>query len=300
MVTIDNTLYAVKEFSGDLEAGKRDYDRAQQGAERIKKEMSTLEERLKAHTGYDKLNLPQPSATTMIVRGDVKIEIKSEKRTKKPAYKEAACEMERYLNGINFLLSEGRTITGVVKEGKKTYIGITKLVEAYEVMVAGVTVSEVKHTIRWDSEIQAVDELVLTGKSTMTAENFEQYAKMDMMLPAMKTYVKAYETKLTKDQRSREKVTAVTSKSALKSTKTTSKGPNWKYVVTNIVEELDELASESSKAEKERELPFYDLIYKANKRLFVSLQSVYDRIQDLKEGQSITSKRLKVEPKEVV
>ena len=116
MVTIDNIIKNVKkEFDGDLEAGRRNYERAKQGVDLMKEEMSALEERLKEYTGFDSLNLPDEPMTTEIRKGNITFEIRSIKRTKRPAYKEAVIEMERYLNGISFLLSEGRTITGIVK-----------------------------------------------------------------------------------------------------------------------------------------------------------------------------------------
>ena len=326
MVTIDGVIRNVGEFEGNLETGQEDYEIAKQGLELIKSEMDILEDRLKLKTGFDKLDLPEEPTSTEVRRGDVNFEVKSHTRTKKPQYKTAVTEMENYLNGISFLLSQGRTITGIVKEGRSTYIAVDKLLEAYELITGGIMIPEVKHTIRYELEGVLSNELETDGvleeitlrdgrnSAALTEENFANYARMDHIKEDLSTYVKAYEKELAKGQRTGgEKTTAVTSKAAYKTKKSTSNGVDWAYVVSTLITvptkpddvgEMNTLADmDISKAEKERQMPEYQLMYKdvrGSKKLYVSTQSVYMRIQELKGDQTIQAKRLIVMPREIV
>ncbi len=321
MVTIDNKIYNVGEFKGDLTEGKQDYERAKQGADLVKKEMSALEERLKADTGYSQLEPPEEKTTKDVRRGDVTFNITSIKKIKKPQYKTAVEGMENYLDGIFSLISGGRTITGVVKEGKQTYVSVDRLLEEFDIIVAGVMLPDVKHTIKYDvtgalADEIPLDEIVLKdgrNPSSITEENFANYVRMDRIISNLTDYVKAYEAELSKGQRKKEKLTQVTDEAAYETTKSKATGVDWMYVVTKLITvptnpkekgELNILSDdEVSKAEKERQMPTYKLMYReplGEKKLYVSLQSVYNRIQELKEERTIESKRLKVEPKEVV
>jgi hypothetical protein len=321
MVTLDKIVYNVDTFTGDLAEGRRDYERAKQGLEVIESNESALEEALKESTGFNELNLPHTQEVTEITKGDVTISIISQKRTRKPQYKTAVVGMENYLNGIAFLLEEGRAITGVLREGRSTFISVDRLLESYDVIVAGIMSPEVKHTIRYDVGGTLLEEKVpdkidfgaVKSPVAFTPENFSNYVWADKIKANIEKYVKSYEKALTKGQKKTEQITAVTSRSAYKSTKCVSEGVDWCYVVSNIVtvptrpESLGELNVLSdttiSLAEKQRQFPTYRLMYhevRGEKQVYVSIQSVYDRIQELKGDKSIIGKRTTIEPKEIV
>ncbi len=321
MVTLDNKISNVRKFRGDLKAGHKDYERAKQGIELIELNKSKLEESLKRYTGFNKLNLPEEPTETPVTKGDITFVILSETRFKKPQYKTAVTGMENYLSGISFLISQKMSISNVFKKGRSTFIAVSKLFEAYDVIVAGIFDPEVKHTISYEAggelfKEAPLDELVLREgirPSVLTEENFVNYIRMDKIEPNLVAYIKAYEKELTKGQKKPVKTTPVTAKAAYGTTKSKSEGPDWVYVVKTLITvptdpenagELNILNDHSiSKAEKERRLPHYRLVYRNaddTQILYVSMQSVSKRIESLKEYKSVEAKRLKVEHKEIV
>lgn len=317
MVTIDDTIKNIGEYKGDLQAGRRDYERAKQGSERIKQEMAAMEDRLKIYTGFSNMNLPDQPEVTTIRRGDLNFEIKSHAKTKKPQYKTGVVQMETYLDGISCRLHQGNEMPGVEKVGRKAYIEAETLLQAYDIFVAGIMVPEVRHVIRYDADGELADELekkidqidLPEGKSTstLTADNFANYAKMDHIRENLSDYVKAYEKDLSRG------VTAVTTRSSYKKTTSKAKSVDWAYVLTTLVTvptnpdeqgELNLIADPGiSLAEKQRQLPQYDLAYidsGSYRVVGISIESIYDRIQELKGDQTIEAKRQIVEAREIV
>ncbi len=320
MVTLDDKIVNVGTFDEDLKAGRRDYERAKQGVALIMSEKSALEKALKEYTEYDDLNLPKDTIETSIRRGDVRFIIKSESRIKRPPYKEAVVGMENYLDGVAFLVAQGTEISGVIRRSKLIFIEVSKLFEAFNIIVWGILNPGVEHTIRYEvtgelAEERPLDELTLrAGRNpeALTEENFVNYARMDRINPILVAYVSAYDAKLAEGQRKPEKTTPVTSRAAYVTTKSKAEGPDWTYVVKTLVTvptdpktvgELNILNDQNlSRIEKGDRLPYYDLTYKRDDPtlLYVSIQSVDQRIQSLKTGKVIEAKRLKVEPIEIV
>ena len=320
MVTLDNKIRNVGEFKGDLEAGRRNYERATQGLQLIVGEKSQLEEALKGYTEFDNLNLPSEPAATDIRRGDVRFLIGSSTRIKRPAYKEAVTGMENYIDGIVFLLSQKMDISEVFKRGRLAFMSVEKLFEAFSIIVGGVLKAEVVHTISYEvagelASEKLLDELALRegrNPAALTGENFSNYVRLDRLEPILAAYVTKYEAALSKGQRKPKRVTDVTTRSAYETTKSKAEGPDWAYVVKTLVkvptdpESIGELNilrdPEISKAEKERKLPHYQLTYVngGDKILYVSIQSVSQRLQTLKQGPGIEARRLDVKPVEIV
>lgn len=320
MVTLDDKIENVGEFKGDLQAGRRDYERAKQGSELVAYEKSELEEALKAHTGFSELNLPKKPTETTIIRDDVKFVIVSRAKTRRPPYKEAVTEMEDYLRGIYFLIHQGMNIRGVFQRDELTFVQIEKLFEAFNIIVGGIFEPGVEHTIRYElqgalAEEGPLEELTLrAGRNpgALTAENFANYIRMERLYPILVQYVKAYEAALTKGQRKPERTTPITSRSAYVTTKSKARGPDWAHVVKTLITapvrkattgEINTLADPTiGLAEKKNRFPYYELTYRRDEPsvLYVSIQSVSDRINSLLEGPPIESKRLRVEPREIV
>ena len=321
MVTIDKIVENVKPFTEGVKERRRDYERAKQGLELLETDPSKikLEDALKRSTRYSQFNLPTESIAVDITRGDVTFNVRSEATTKRPSYKSVVTEMENYLVAINTLLDEGRTLTGVAKEGDKWVISTKSLIEQYAIRVAGVMIPDVRHTITYSVSGELANEKTpkdfdtgVKPSKALNAENFANYARRDRLRAELGEFVEAYEKELLKSDKTEEGVIPVNTMDAYKAEKITVKGVNWGYVTKTLIKvrdgneegELNILANPAiSLAEKRRELPFYELVtreVRGEKRVYVTLESVYNRIQDLKEQEPIKSKRTKITTQEIV
>ena len=320
MVTLDNKVQNVPQFDGDLTRGEKNYQRAQQGLEVVKSRMGALEDTLKAETGYNDVDLPLEVMETTLEVGDVTFLVTSHTGKKRPQYKTAVVEMENYLAGIATMLGEGRTITGVVKQGRGTYVKASALLDQFDIMVAGVMRPGVTHKITYEAagelaDEPAVAELELPQEryaGNLNADNAANYVRMDRLNPNLVAFKKDYEKELAKGQRKPVQTTQVKASTAYTTTKAKAVGPNWAYVVKTMVTvptdkngegELNELADPDGTKTSKRELP-YQVIFRENRggteEAYVSIQSVYKRIEGLKEESQIKAKRLQAQSKEVV
>ena len=319
MVTIDDRVQNVPEFNGDLTRGEKNYQRAVQGLDLAKARMGALEDALKAETGYDDLNLPPEVMETTLEAGDATFTVTSHKGKKRPQYKTAVTEMENYLNGIAVIISEGRTITGVVKQGRGTYIRAEALRDQFDIIVAGVMRPGVTHKISYEAKGELADELAVDEvelpqeryAGNLNSENAANYVRMDRILPNLAAFKKAYEKELAKGQKKPEQTTQVKASTAYTTTKSTASGPDWAYVVKTLVTvptdrngegEINILADPEATKTSRRELPYQVIFreYRGAEEAYVSIQSVYKRIQELKEGPQIEARRLQAQSKEVV
>jgi hypothetical protein len=324
MVTIDNKVENVGKFDGKVE-NHRMYERAKQNIEVLQGDQGKvrLEETLKRNTGYNEFNLPREPQDYSISLGGVTFNVRSERTTKRPQYKTAVTQMENYLSGILLLTSEDRVITGVAKEQGKWCISVDTLLQQYELIIAGVKSPGIKQTIKYEAsgiiaEEKAPQELYLPTEvnGNLTVDNFRNYVRKDKLMHISEKYVKDYEKALKKESKSSktEGIVAVNSRKGYKIEGTKTEGVDWAYVAKTLVSdcfenedtmgELNILADPniSTKA-KRNELPFYDLFVRepfGQKTLYVGIESVYHRIQDLKDEKSIVSHRTIYTPKEIV
>jgi|GEM_PF-2247234 len=321
MVTIDKIVQNVGKFDGKIE-NHRMYERAKENVSVLENDEGVLrlEETLKKVTGYSDFNWPSEPQNYTVSRGDVTFNVKSELTTKRPQYKTAVTQMENYINGIRLLLSEDRIITGVAKEKGKWCIGVDTLLEQYELIIAGVKSPGVKQTITYDvSGIMANEEipkdlhLDIENNGNITEDNFRNYVRKDLLREVSEKYVKDYEKAL-KTKNKVAGVVTVNTRKGYKEEETKAEGTNWAYVAKTLVREdledeeaageLNILANpDIDLREKRRELPFYELFVREPdgvKKLYVGIDSVYHRIQDLKGIEKITSEKTKYVPKEIV
>ncbi|MGV8087151.1 MAG: hypothetical protein ACP5N1_05980 [Candidatus Woesearchaeota archaeon] len=318
MVTLDKIVKNVGKFEGDLK-NHRAYERAKENIEVINdySGIIKLEETLKKEAGYNEFNMPKSPQKYEIKIGDVSFSVRSEMTTKRPQYKTAATQMENYLNGIILLVSQDRVITGVAKEEKKWCISVDKLLEQYELIIAGVKSPGLKQTIKYEifgtlasEKIKEMD-LSVSSDGKLNTENFVNYVKADALRDISEKYVKAYE----KELKSKDKIgdiTPINTRKGFKEENSKTEGIDWAYVVKTLVNtetvdeegELNTLADPSINLEqKKEELPFYDLFERkvyGEQKLYVGIESVYNRIQDLKEQKSITTNRTNYISKELV
>jgi len=314
MATIDNIVKNVGKFdaeSGDIKKSRRDYERAKQGAETIGEYRTVLEDMLKKETGYNKFNLPSEPQDFAITQGDVTFNVRSEATTKRPKYKEAVTQMENYLGGLSYVLSEGRIITGVAKEEGKWVIGVDELLMQYTVMVAGIMVPDVRHKISYDASGKIATEKTLESMNLgdikdigLNEASFMNYIRMERLEYDLVPFVKSYEKKLSESEKTKG-IVGVNSRAGYKKEDSKAEGTSWKYVASTLIKikeddddgELDILANpDISLTEKKEDLPFYELFVRepyGEKKLYVSLESVYDRIQDLKGQQKIVTEKTK-------
>jgi len=318
MVTLDKIVKNVGKFSGDIK-NHRAYERAKENVELITNDvgMLKLEETLKKETGYNEFNMPKEPQQHKITLGDISFSVKTVTTTKRPQYKTAVTQMETYLNGISLLVSQDRIIMGVAKEEGKWCISADKLLEQYELILAGVKSAGIKQTIKYEAPTDMIKEVKEIDLSTpqsgeLTAENFSSYVKADTLRDISEKYTKAYE----KELKSKDKIgdiTPVNTRKGFKEESSTTEGVDWVYVVNKLVNtdelsdddgELNVLADPNiSLKQKKKELPFYDLYERTvygEKKTYVGIESVYNRIHDLKDQKSITTNRTKYIAKELV
>jgi hypothetical protein len=316
MVTIDNIVQTVGKFNGDI-SNHRTYERAKANVEVIDKDagMQKLEETLKKEAGYNDFRLPKEPETYSITRGEITFNVRSETTTKRPQYKKAVEQMENYIGGINLLLLGDKVITGVAKEDGKWCIGVDNLLEQYEVIIAGVKSPGVKQTITYEADesiMKTPKEMNMSyfGNGKLNAENFTEYMQKDLLRGISQEYVKAYEKELKKQNKTGGIVTVNTRK-GYKEESTKSEGADWAYVAKTLVNEDDDnlgelnmLASPNMTFEnKTAKMPQYDLFIRepfGEKKLYVGIESIYNRIQELKDGKTITAEKITYVPKEIV
>ena len=319
MVTIDKIVENVGKFNGDM-TSHRNYERAKENVEVLTKDigMTKLEETLKKQTGYDDFNWPSEPENYSITLGDVTFNVKSEMTTKRPQYKTAVMQMENYINGIRLLLASGKAITGVAKDSKqnKWCISVDALLEQYELIIAGVKSPGIKQTIKYETsgimDIEDVPKelhLAIEDTGDLTADNFRNYVRKDKLLDVSSKYVKAFEKKLGSAQKING-VVALNTRKGYKEETTKSEGTNWAYVVKTLV--IGDLFvnlgwgladADISFREKKRDMPYFDLFIRnpsGKKTVYIGLDSVYHRIQDLKNEEKISAAKTKYVAKEIV
>jgi len=316
MVTIDKIVQNVGKFDGNIK-NHRNYERTKANIELIDcdKGMQKLEETLRKETGYNDFNLPRESDTYSIERGGITFNVKSETTTKRPQYKKAVEQMENYIGGINLLLFENRIITGVAKEDNVWCINVDTLLENYEVILAGVKSLGVKQTITYETDASLMItpkklDMSSSGNGRLTAENFMDYMKKDLLRDTSHEYAKAYEKELKKENKVGG-IVAVNTRKGYKEETTKSEGIDWAYVAKKLVNDDTDLPGELNKLvdnnmtfeEKTMMMPHYKIFIRepfGDKKIYVGIESVYNRLQDLKKDRTITTEATKYTPKEIV
>jgi hypothetical protein len=325
MVTLDNIVKNVPEFNGDLEGNRIFYETARQGLARITEETTKFDLSLKAKTGYDNFILPPEEGDEATYRqGSASFTIKSERRIKRPAYKEVVVGLETHLQGIGFLAGTGRTIAHVAKKGNDYYIDAERLEEDFAILVHNALKPEVKHTITYEAigilaKLAAdpqsiVDICVPLDMSRYNREVAETYVLMQLVKPNLEAFATAYEAILAgRHENKEEKIVNVGGGDAYRVAKSTSRGADWALVtrtlylipkVKKCVGELNTLADENlTISEKKRKLPDYTLWERdvnGQSRTYVSLSSVYERIQALKGEETLQARRQSISGVKVV
>jgi len=320
MVTLDKIVKKVPPFEGDTSKTEH-YSAAKQGLKLIKEAQNRLKEMIKAETGFDEMSLPEGVKKTEITVNDYKANVKSNTTTKRPPYQTAVISMENYLLGRNYIGEiEGKAITGMIKYKKRYFIAAEELRDTFKIFVAGVLVPGVNHTIKVtgpskEYKGQSIDDIDSVDLSDVDKESIDEKILKDYIIIGnikknLNDYVKAYKNTIMDDT---SEVVAVNEETAFEKGESISKGPNWANVAKTLVRvrptekklgELDIVADpEISLAEKKRQMPYFDMAYHTaneEKRVYISLTSVYDRIKSLKEEKPIISKREKIEPVEIV
>jgi hypothetical protein len=316
MVTIDKIVRNVGKFDGKTK-NHRTYERAKANVELIDSDegMQKLEDTLRKATGYNDFNLPREPDTYSITKADITFNVRSETTTKRPQYKKAVEQMENYIGGINLLLSGDRVITGVAKEDGIWCIGVDTLLEQYEVIIAGVKSPGVKQTITYEADTSMMNapkeiDMTLIGNGKPTTESFTDYMRKDLLRDVSQKYIKAYEKELKKQEKVGG-IVAVNTRKGYKEETTKSEGIDWAYIAKTLVNddggtfgELNFLSDNNiSFEDKTTSMPQYDLFIRepfGEKKLYVGIQSVYNRIQDLKNDRTIIADRTKYVAKEIV
>jgi len=223
--------------------------------------------------------------------------------------------MENYIGGINSLLFENRIITGVAKENDLWCISVDKLLETYEVIMAAVKSVGVKQTITYEADASLMVppkklDISFSTNGRLTAENFHDYMMKDLLRSNSQEYKKDYEKELKKKQKI-SGIAVINTRKGYKEDTTKSEGIDWAYVAKTLVSndpdclgELNVLSDEKiSFEDKQAIMPQYKLFIREpfnQNTLYVGIESVFDRIQDLKKDRIIPSETVKYMPKEIV
>ncbi len=225
--------------------------------------------------------------------------------------------MENYLRGIQALLFEPRAVTGVAKENDQMFVRVDKLLDFYENIIVSAILPEVANTVKYATEGALTDEGVVSEVekpediSALTEENAVAYVRMDRMKKGLTRFSKDYEAELPAEE-GYETTVQVTESAAYKTSVQTKNVTDWKTVVGTMVTlphqegeegELNYLVDEDvSLAQKARDHPEFDLMYRhphGVQTLYVSVESVYNRIQELKVEGTEQSNHLEVQLEQV-
>jgi hypothetical protein len=321
MVTIDGIVKNVGKFDGNIRR-HRTYERAKENIAKIDKDdgMLKLEKTLKRETGYNDIHLPIEPDTYSLTKEGITFNVRSEKTTKKPQYKKAVEHMENYIVGINKLVNDNKIITWIPKENDMWCISVDNLLQQYDVIISGVKSPGVKQTITYEADEKLMKAPKIMNMSVysngkLTTDNFLDYIRRDSLRIVADEYVTAYEKEL-KMQKKIKGIVPVNTRKGIKVDTTKSEGSDWAYVVKTLVNddekspgELNFLADNRIPMDFRISMnPQYDLFVRTPKddenqgrpKLYIGIRSVYNRIQQLKEGKSIVSNRTTYTAKELV
>ncbi len=316
VIKMTQEILGVKEYAG-MKESRMDYERAKQNAPLLKSEIiEPFEQMLRTHyanaTGFDEYSLPFAITKIGLSLGDgIGFDLRGETRTKKPAYKEIVKDMEGYIEGINFLLSRGRTITGVMKHNNKPFVNVEKLRDDYDVKVAAHISPEFKFTIDYRFQPDETSSILVPTRMGLDARTAVLYANAVSMYDSMARLQKSFEQDSNDEQFAMGEPVRVTKKKAYDASEKTREGPRWSYVVQTLVTvpvknaptgELDDLLNAEGSIHKlRRDFSQYKLMEHPDRaEVFVSLKSVYDRIQGLKNSDSVSATVISVAQQEVL
>ncbi|RMF54507.1 hypothetical protein D6745_05080 [Candidatus Woesearchaeota archaeon] len=306
MSLVEKVIESAGKFEGDLEAQREAYVRATHNVPDIETEIGLLKGALKASTGFTKLNLPPEEGIVVepIKRGPVTFNIKVERRKKKPSYKWPCEAIERYLEGILTLLSQGRTITQIRKENGEFYAPVQFLKDSFDAIVAPYFLEEPRFVIDYVVEGSLATEgvlerLVLPAGRDPTAfdeANFVRFVRLSRILENDLAFIADYEAGLAKRKTPEKKEDVVqVGEKAYKALQIRRMKPDYANVVKTLITvpikrarigEFEVLADPNVTIDEKREMfPYYELIEReawGQPTLYVSLRSVQRRIWELK------------------
>jgi len=333
MAIVDIIKKAGPKFSGDLNRDRAGYERAKENVEKLLKEVSPLEMALLDATGFNKFNLPPPGThETEIPEEDnveIQFSIKTHKKIKKPSYKDVCTGMQNYLDGILFLLAQGKAITGIRKEDNVPYIGVETVKDAYDIIVAGALEPSLQHKMEYIvnpplSKEKVLSQLVIEDRNreAFTDSNFIFYVRGRRIIDADRKLIIAYEKALKKhmEPEEKEKVAQVSSTRGYQLKKAAKKVPPYTNAVKSIITvpvethahfkgeeipigEINQLLDpEFSFEDKVNMFPYYELIerpVRGKKTIFISIPSLYRGLENLLEKEPTEYNAYNITPKEI-
>ncbi|MFH0876039.1 MAG: hypothetical protein V1859_08940 [archaeon] len=326
-----------KVFDGsDLRRYRSRYERAKQNVETLTDIILFLENVFYDKTSYHKFNLPPEEGAIKYIpeneEGSVRVKVNSEARIKKPAYKQMCEEMKIYLNEILRLLNQKKTITYVRKENGVPYIRVKKVKEAYDSIIKSKLDYTVEHNIETIVKGELENEGTLsrllipqidTGEITQNDLIF--YLRAKRLLDDEFKFIKQYDNVLkSRHAKGKKKATIqVSSKHSYGSTRKTSTLPDYPNVVRNIISvpvktktdkkgepipvgELNQIDDDNISFEEKLNMfnTKYELMQKHLKRdgtvLYVSIPSLYRRIESLLGEEPTVYDSFIIKPKEII
>jgi hypothetical protein len=333
MVTLNNQIKQVTTFRGDLKEQRLEYETAKQGLANLEYACNQFVESIKGAcdtaNNYNLLNMPKETTNTKMKIGEVDFTILSWSDTRRPSYQGIVSSWVTNLDGLVLAANEGKAITGMPKHDDKYWLETVWARNYLFIPVCKSIQPVIAHEVVYDApqlvEAAKNPELVidlgndLKELNLLKPKNALNYVLMREIRSDLECFVKNYEDKLnSKLGKRKEDTVPISETDAYEVRKIKSKGPNWPQVVKRMilvptdkkcVGELDILADVNLSLTDRMEMKLEDgklknlytlWVPEGKASLYLSIPSIINRIDELKEEDPVKSKRLTVENKDIV
>lgn len=311
MASIEDTLRLVgfpRQLEGidgiDVAKDLESFQRAEHNVERMETLRKGIMELIKRRFRFD-------SYAGKIVRRDLKVngeviaEVQGERRFGKTAYKAIVDGMEAYLLGMAFHTGNGGVLPNVSAESGSPYVHAQTMYDNFQIVLGGNLKPAVEYNVIPANKLQPLENSLavpVDAARKLSANSIALLAHIDLALPAEKDFMKSYKKASAAGAPKGGPRVTVAGRTSVEGTSTEREQVDYTDVVRTLIDvpmshherhwdpELPYVISEEFSLDELRELmPWYDLTQRdrSSKRMesgiYVGVQSVYDRMQELKE-----------------
>ncbi len=287
-----------------------DFERAKHNVE----QMTLLEERIqkliKRKFRVNPFRMDDKKADRELKVGDIKLaDVQFQLRYSKTPYADVLAGMESKLQGITYLSTRGSDLINVILEGDEPYILGSHLLEEFNIILSGNLNPALKCVIKPVGDYQQPKDKLLVPRGAydqLSGNTMVLWVALQTALKAEEKYVKLFKDAAAKGAPEDGKKVTQTKKSGevVEGSIIEKKTVDYTDIVRTLISvptdihdrdpwdpELPYLARDDlSIGQMKKLLSWYDLIELKNKRkrqeagIYVSVQSVEDRIDDLIDG----------------
>ena len=280
--------------------------RTEHNIERMKDLKKKISERIARRYRFDTYIEKEGVVERQLYADNVKLaDIKGELRYKKTPYKAVAEGMEAHLLGITFHFNRGRWMTpDLTRRGNEPYVHAEKLIDDFAIEMAGHLSPAVECNITPAIEWKEPKETLIIPQNAdreISANSLRLLMQINYALPLEEAYLKKFrKTAAEGASKNGVNVTEVNSRKAVEGGSVERETTDW----ANVVRSLIPAPMENHDREWDPELPYladsskwfgprakeilahYELSdWKPGEKkgMYVSVRSIYERIQQLKE-----------------